>query len=57
MCTAVSQNGFFGRNLDVECEYGEKIIITPRNFVFKFRKTEEIKNHYAIMGIGIEKEG
>ena len=57
MCTAVSSKGFFGRNLDVEMEYGQKILISPRNFPFKFRKADEIKNHYAITGVGIEKEG
>ncbi len=57
MCTAVSEKVFFGRNLDVEYEYGEQIIIAPRNFVFKFREEKEIKNHYAIIGIGIEKNG
>ena len=57
MCTAVSSKGFFGRNLDVETEYGQKILISPRNFPFKFRKVNEIKNHYGITGVGIEKEG
>ena len=57
MCTSVLTGGFFGRNLDVECEYGQKIIITPRNFPFKFRKLEEKKSHYAITGVGIEKNG
>ncbi len=56
MCTAVSDKGFFGRNLDIEQEYGEKILITPRNYRLKFRKTEELKTHYAIVGIGIDGE-
>ena len=57
MCTAIADKNLFGRNLDVELEYGEQIIITPRNYVLKFRKEKEIKSHFAIIGIGIEKDG
>ena len=60
MCTAVSctlSSHFFGRNLDVEGDYGEKIVITPRNFILSFKKEKEIGNHYAIIGVAkIEKE-
>lgn len=55
MCTAVSYNAayhYFGRNLDIECSYGEKVIITPRNYVFEFREKPQLGNHYAIIGIG-----
>ena len=39
MCTSVIyKNRYFGRNLDYEFSYGEKIAITPRNFSFHFRK-------------------
>ena len=56
MCTAVSfniENSLFGRNLDVECEYGERVIITPRNFTLKFKNCIDLSNHYAIIGVGI----
>ena len=39
MCTAVSVvagDHYFGRNLDYEITFGEKICITPRNFTFEF---------------------
>lgn len=52
MCTAVNTENFFGRNLDYEQQFGEKIIITPRRFPFSFSK-----EHFAIIGIGIEKGG
>ena len=44
MCTAVtyySKNHYFGRNLDLEYSYNETITITPRNYVFNFRKETE----------------
>lgn len=53
MCTAVSyktNNHYFGRNLDLERDYGEKITVTPRNYPFSFRTVNEIRNHYAIIG-------
>ncbi len=54
MCTAISfnaDNHYFGRNLDLEYCYNETVTITPRNFVFEFRKTDTIKSHYAIIGV------
>ncbi len=58
MCTAVSYNSYdhyFGRNLDWEHSFGENIIIVPRNFEFCFKSENTIKNHYAILGVGIIK--
>lgn len=59
MCTAISvavDDHYFGRNLDFELSFGEKVIITPRNFEFSFRNGKTIKKHFAIIGMGIEKE-
>ncbi len=56
MCTAIScnaKNHYFGRTLDLEYNYNESVIITPRNYNFNFKMTESINNHYAIIGIGI----
>ncbi len=59
MCTAVSynflKNSYFGRNLDYEYSFGENVIIIPRNFIFKFKQEALNTCHYAIIGIGIEK--
>lgn len=60
MCTAITYKNkdfYFGRTLDYFESYGEKIIITPRNFEFKFRKLYPVKEHYALMGIGIVSDG
>ncbi len=56
MCTAISvtvKDNYFGRNLDYEHTFGEKITITPRRFRFKFRNGQEIDNHYAIIGMAL----
>ncbi len=57
MCTAISvtvNDNYFGRNLDFELDFGEKVIITPRNFGFTFRNGKRINKHFAIIGMGIE---
>ena len=54
MCTAsnyITENHYFGRNFDYEISYNERVCITPRNFNFPFRLIDDIKTHYAIIGI------
>ena len=54
MCTAATyktKDFYFGRTLDYEFSYGDEITITPRNFPFKFRHTDECNNHYAMIGM------
>ena len=54
MCTAINyltKNHYFGRNLDVEHSYGERIVITPRNYVFNFRNMPSVEYHPAIIGM------
>ncbi|MDO5819290.1 MAG: choloylglycine hydrolase [Methanobrevibacter sp.] len=54
MCTAseyLTENHYFGRNFDYEISYNERVCITPRNYEFKFRKIDDMKSHYAIIGI------
>jgi len=58
MCTAICfKNRYFGRNFDLDCSYEEKVIITPRNYCFKYKKQSSISNHYAIIGIGTSQDG
>ena len=60
MCTAITyktQVQYFGRNLDLECSYGEAVTITPRQFPFFFRKTAPLTRHYAIIGMAHIAEG
>ena len=54
MCTAVTyktKDFYFGRTLDYEFSYGNEVTITPRNYPFKFRHTDILKNHFAIIGM------
>lgn len=54
MCTAVSfltDNHYFGRNLDLEYSYRESIAVTPRNFPLPFRKKLPLEKHFAIIGM------
>ena len=54
MCTAITyttQGHYFGRNLDLQFSYNETVTITPRNYVFNFRKMGALANHYAIIGM------
>lgn len=54
MCTAVSFKNkytYFGRNLDLERGYNEKVVITPRNFEIKMRCVKSVKHHYAMIGM------
>lgn len=54
MCTAATyktKDFYFGRTLDYEMSYGEEIVITPRNYPFKFVEKKDINSHYAIIGM------
>lgn len=60
MCTAISfltNEHYFGRNLDYEISYNQEILITPRNFPLIFRQHPQINKHYAIIGMGIYENG
>ncbi len=60
MCTAITyhtKNHYFGRNLDLECTYGETITIMPRRFPFRFRKVNGPKQYYAMIGMAMVADG
>ncbi len=60
MCTAISfktENHYFGRNLDLEYSYEERVTITPRNYTFKFRRIRTMESHFAIIGMAYNKNG
>ena len=60
MCTAsnyITEKHYFGRNFDYEISYHERVTITPRNYEFKYRKIDDIKSHYAIIGIAAGVDG
>ena len=53
MCTAATyktKDFYFGRTLDYDFSYGEKIVIMPCNYRIAFRNMGIMKNHYAMIG-------
>ncbi|MDE7463854.1 MAG: choloylglycine hydrolase [Clostridiales bacterium] len=54
MCTAISfktKSRYFGRNLDLEYRFGEKVVITPRGYEFALKNGDPFRTVYAMMGI------
>ncbi|MBR3906419.1 MAG: choloylglycine hydrolase [Clostridia bacterium] len=54
MCTAITyhtRDHYFGRTLDIECGYGEQVVMMPRGFPLSFRKAGKPKQHYAMLGM------
>lgn len=54
MCTAASyhtKDYYFGRNLDLEHGYHETVTITPRKYIFPFRRLPPMEQHYAMIGM------
>lgn len=59
MCTAISfltQDHYFGRNLDLEFSYQEAVTITPRGSPFHFHKADSADRHYALIGMATVSE-
>ena len=60
MCTAVgftTRDHYFGRTLDLEYSYQEKVTITPRNFPLYLKSTAPIFNHHAFIGMATVANG
>lgn len=58
MCTCITyKNGdfYFGRNLDLEYSFDEKVVMTPRNYPLVFKDSPEMKIHYAMIGMATVK--
>lgn len=54
MCTCIdfkTNDHYFGRTLDLEYRFSEKIVITPRNYSFSLKNGNIIKTKYAIIGM------
>ncbi len=60
MCTAITFHAgdhYFGRNLDLEYAYDERVTVAPRNFPFHFRCQKSLTRHYAIIGMATVDNG
>ena len=54
MCTAIfckGERAYFGRNLDLEQVFHERIVTMPRRYVIPFRHSQAIDFHYAMIGM------
>ena len=54
MCTCIdlkTKDYYFGRNLDLEYRFNEKVVVTPRNYEFKLKKEDSFKTKYAMIGM------
>lgn len=54
MCTCITYtNGefYFGRNLDLDAGFGEKVVITPRRYPICFCGMPSSDEHYAMIGM------
>lgn len=55
MCTCINLKNkddfYFGRNLDLEYNFGEKVVITPKKYMFNLKNNESFKTKYAIIGM------
>lgn len=59
MCTSILYNAgdhYFGRNLDLEVSFGQEVVVTPRNYPFKFRQMPTLDHHYAIIGMALVRD-
>lgn len=60
MCTSIAlttKDAYTGRNLDLEYAFGEKVVITPRQFPLQFHKMPALETHQAIIGMASVAEG
>ena len=60
MCTAATyktKDFYFGRTLDYEFSYGDRITVTPRGYAFDLRCGGRIENHYAMIGMACVMNG
>lgn len=60
MCTCIdhkTNDHYFGRNLDLEYRFGEKVVITPRNYRFALKNGDIIFTKYAMIGMAAVAQG
>lgn len=60
MCTSIAwRNGsfYFGRNLDLEVDFGQRVVIMPRRHRLTFRREKPMEQHYAMIGMATAMDG
>lgn len=54
MCTCISfktKDAYFGRTMDLDYNFGEKVVITPRNYKFELKNGRILYTKHAIIGM------
>lgn len=54
MCTCIdftTKDHYFGRTLDLEYRFDEKVVITPRNYPFALKNGTSFRTRYAMIGM------
>lgn len=60
MCTSIAMNTedfYFGRTMDIEYSFNEKVVYTPRNYPIPFRRNNALHRHYAMLGMASVMDG
>ncbi|MCI9493502.1 MAG: choloylglycine hydrolase family protein [Lachnospiraceae bacterium] len=60
MCTSIAMKTndfYFGRTMDLEYNFNECVVFTPRNYPVPFRKMGMMKRHYALLGMATVMNG
>ncbi len=60
MCTTialVNDGLYFGRNMDIDFELGERVVITPRCFPVPLRQKNALTSHFAFIGMAFVADG
>ncbi len=60
MCTCIclkTKDHYFGRNLDLDYRFGEKVVITPRNYLFRLKNRDRLCTRYSMIGMAATAEG
>ncbi len=54
MCTCIAmktQDAYFGRSMDIDYRFGEKVVVTPRGYVFPLKNGQRLETWYAMVGM------
>lgn len=60
MCTAISfykDSLYFGRNMDIEYHFGEKVAVMPRDFSLQTKCAGVLRTRYAVIGMANVTDG
>lgn len=54
MCTCIAMkthDAYFGRSMDIDYRFGEKVVVTPRGYGFDLRSGRRMETWYAMIGM------